>query len=348
MKITPIALAVLLGSSVGFAQQTAPTPAPGAPPTAAPDQAGRGQGGRGGGRGAAAAPRVIQIPNAPDLGYRAVANSLPLPEGQKYGQISAVAVNSQGHVFVYQRTAQPLVEFDAQGRFIRYMREGTQVRTHGLQIDKDDNIWLTDAGENTVTKINPRGETLMTIGTKGVAGTGDEGAAKGLLNVPSDVAFGPNGDIFIAQGEGGGPDPRLIRYSNDGRFISSLSLAYATGLRSNPHTIATDRNGLVYVGDRELMRIRIFQPNGTHVRDIQLQQQVCGLYIDPSDQIWVATGSDGQVMTIDRDGKVLAFTGKIGTGPGEFTEAHLITGAPNGDIYVTDTAAMQVEKFVKP
>ena len=136
-----------------------------------------------------------------------------------------------------------------------------------------------------------RGARVRTVGTKGVVGSGDEAAAQPLFNLPSDVAIAPSGDIFVAQGEAGGPDPRVIRFDRDGRFLTTWSLAYAEGSRSNPHAIEVDRNGLIYVTDREVMRIRVFQPDGTPVRDIQMENPVCGIFIDRDQQLWIATGA---------------------------------------------------------
>jgi DNA-binding beta-propeller fold protein YncE len=74
---------------------------------------------------------------------------------------------------------------------------------------------------------------------------------------------------------------------------------------------------------------------------------MCGLAFDRAGTLWAATGFDGQVMTIGRDGQVLGFAGKAGTGPGEMSEAHMVAVAPNGDVYVTDTGGHKVVKFVR-
>lgn len=317
-------------------------PVPAAPPDGTPAPTGRGRGGRGG------PPRIPFIPDAPTLAHRIVENALVLPSDQTFAVIPSVAVNSRGHVFVYHRAATPVLEFDPNGVFVRGLREGTATRAHSIRFDAQDNMWLVDSGDHTITKLSPSGEVLLTLGTKGVVGTGDADAAQSKFNIPSDVGFGPNGDIFIAQGEAGGPDPRVIRFDRTGRFLNTWSLAYTQGTRSNPHAIEVDRQGLVYVADREVMRIRIFQPDGTHVRDIQMQNPVCGLFIDRNQQMWVATGADGQVMQIDSTGKVLGFSGRRGTGPGEMTEAHMLAVAPNGDVYVADSVGRKVVKFQSP
>lgn len=313
-------------------QQEAPTQTPG----------GRGRGGRGG------PPRVAFIPDAPILAHRIIEGALVLPPPLTFAVVPSVAINSRGHIFVYHRGPTPVLEFDASGQFLRGLREGTATRAHSIRIDAQDNIWLVDSGDHTVTKLSPAGDVLLTLGTKGVVGTGDADAAQSRFNIPSDVGFGPGGDIFVAQGEAGGPDPRVIRFDRAGRFLATWSLAYKEGIRSNPHAIEVDASGLVYVADREVMRIRVFRPDGTHVRDIQLQNPVCGLFIDRNQQLWVASGADGQLLQVDWTGKVQAFAGQRGAGPGEMTEAHMVAVAPNGDVYVADSVGRKVVKFQKP
>lgn len=343
MRLFPISLLILVTSVATLAGQApqAPAPMPDSVAPIAPATGGRGRGGRGG------PPRVAFIPDAPALTHRVVEGALTLPADVTFGVIPSVAVNSQGRVFVYHRADTPLLEFEAGGRFARGLRQGTATRAHSVRIDSRDNIWLVDSGDHTVTKLSPQGDVLLTLGTKGVVGTGDADAAQSRFNIPSDVGFGPNGDIFIAQGEAGGPDPRVIRFDSTGRFINTWSLAYTQGTRSNPHAIEVDRKGLVYVADREVMRIRVFQPDGTHVRDIQMLNPVCGIYIDRDQQLWIATGADGRVMHIDWNGQVLGFAGRRGTGSGEMTEAHMLALAPNGDIYVADSVGRKVVKFQK-
>jgi len=336
---------VLLASPSALARP-AQGPSDGLQGSAAPARSGavgqRGRGGRGG------PPRAAFIPDAPALPHVAVPSPLSLPPGAEWGVVASVAINSRGHVFVYHRMPVPLVEFDEHGTFVRAFDQVKAVRAHSVRIDADDNLWLVDSGDHTVTKLGPDGRVLLVLGTPGVTGTGDADAGRALFNIPSDVAIGPGGDIFVAQGEAGGPDPRVIRFDRDGRFVTTWSLAYAEGTRSNPHAIEVDRAGLVYVADREVMRIRVFTPDGAPVRDILMQNPVCGIFIDRDQQLWMATGADGQLMHVGWDGTVLGFAGRRGTGVGEMSEAHMLAVAPNGDAYVADSVGHKVEKFARP
>lgn len=313
------------------------------PGQATPPGAGAGAGGRGRG------PRPPAfIPDAPVLPHVAVDNPLPLPEGMSYGTVASVAIDSKGHIFVFHRADVPLVEFDARGRFVRGLLQGGSTRAHSVRVDRADNLWLVDTADQTVVKVNPQGQIVMTLGTKGVVGSGDADAAKPLFNVPSDVAIAANGDIFVSQGENGGPDPRVTRFTSAGKFVNTWSLAYTQGTRSNPHAIEIAPDALVYVADREVMRLRVFRQDGTPVREIQMRNPVCGLYIDSHQQLWIATGADGQFMKLDWNGNVLGYGGRRGTGVGETNEAHMLAVAPNGDVYVADSVGRRVLKFASP
>src|SRR6202050_733129 len=117
-------------------------------------------------------PALMEPQKAPEMDYVAVADPLPLPAGMTMGASASVAFDSKSHLFVLTRGPQALVEFDENGKFLRAFGEGFR-RTHGLRIDRDGNIWLTDVGTHIVVKLDPQGKTLLTIGTKGEAGERD-------------------------------------------------------------------------------------------------------------------------------------------------------------------------------
>src|ERR1700704_1294435 len=130
-------------------------------------------------------PALLVPQTAPALDYVAVANPMPVPAGINMGAAASVAFDAKGHLFVLSRGAQPLTEFDADGKFIRTFGEGLFTRSHGLRIDKDGNIWATDVGAHVVYKLNPQGKVLMTLGTKGQRGDWNESTH--LFNEPNDI-----------------------------------------------------------------------------------------------------------------------------------------------------------------
>jgi sugar lactone lactonase YvrE len=265
------------------------------------------------------------------------------------GAAASVAFDSKGHLWVLNRGTQPLVEFDTTGKFIRAFGEGLFTRTHGLRFDRDGNIWVTDVGAHIVVKMNPEGQTLLTLGTKGEAGAWDEATGSRHLNQPNDIAFSRSGDVFIVQGHtpGAAGDPRVLKFDKTGRFIKSWGgKGKEPGKFEVAHGIAIDAKGLLWVTDRENQRIQIFDADGKFIKELKYAGLPCALDIG-NQYIYMVNGFAGQVLRLDLNGKVLAATGKPGKGVGEFGEAHFIAVSPKGELYVADSVNSAVQKFVK-
>lgn len=214
--------------------------------------------------------------NLPDLPnpYRTVSDVLRMPPGRTLGSTSAVDVDSQGDIWLFERCGanscldsnlDPILEFDRLGNYQLSFGAGMFVFPHGLTIDDDDNVWVVDAGVaegrgNQVIKFSPTGEVLLTIGQPGVRGDG----SGPLLNEPSDLAIAPNGDIYVADGHIAlQSNARIARFGPDGRFIASWGTrGDAPGELDTPHSIAIDSQGRVFVADRSNNRIQIFTSDG--------------------------------------------------------------------------------------
>jgi streptogramin lyase len=245
-----------------------------------------------------------------------------------YGVVAAIGVNSKQHVFVYQRMPVPIMEFDGQGRFVRGLREGTDTRAHGLRIDSDDNIWIVDSGAHTVTKLSPRGDVLMTLGTKGVTGSGADAASRALFNIrvtsPSyrtaissfpERAGRIRGSCISMERQVPGAGPRVY----GGPTVES-SFDRSRSQRSD------------YVADREVRASA--SSAGRHPVPISDAEPGLWPVIDRNQQLWVSTGADGMVLKVDADGKEAWHRRR---GPGQIGEGHLLTVTPTGDIYVADS-----------
>jgi len=297
--------------------------------------------------GVLSGPDPAQMEKAPDLGYMPAQFSLPLPGGMKLGAPSSVAFNSAGHMFVFNRGASPLLEFDKTGAFVRVLGEGRYTRPHGMRIDRQDNIWTTDVAGHTVTKFSPQGEVLLTFGTKGQAGGWDESANTRLLNEPTDIAFFANGDVLIVEGHGRG-EGRVLKFDKSGKFLKSWGgNGKGPGQFDQPHSIAVDGKGLVYVADRENRRVQVFDGDGKYLKEWKFAGLPCGFFVARDGQLYLTSGFAGQILRLDANGKALAATGQPGKGLGEFGEAHYMAIAPNDDIYVADTVNAVLHKFVK-
>ena len=135
---------------------------------------------------------------------------------------------------------------------------------HGATVDRDGNLWVTDArGEagkgHQVFKFSPDGKVLMTLGKAGVSGSGPD-----LFDQPTDVVVAPDGDIFVTDSHRNGKNNRVVRFRKDGTFVKEWGRkGSGPGEISEPHTIAIDSRGRLFVGDRENNRIQIFDQDGT-------------------------------------------------------------------------------------
>jgi DNA-binding beta-propeller fold protein YncE len=294
-------------------------------------------------------PALLVPQTGPELGYVAVPNPITVPAGTTMGASASVTFDAKGHLLVLTRGAQPFFEFDENGKFIRAFGDGLFMRAHGVRLDGDGNIWATDVGAHVVYKLNPQGQVLLTLGTKGEAGQWNEAAGSRKLNQPNDVAIARNGDVFIVQGHTPGPggDARVLKFDKTGKFIKSWGgKGKGPGQFEVAHGIAIDAQGLLWVADRENQRIQIFDAEGTFVRENKYAGLPCSLDIGRQ-YIYMVNGFAGQILQLDLSGKVLAATGKAGTGPGEFGEAHFIAVSPKGELYVADSVNSALLKFVK-
>jgi DNA-binding beta-propeller fold protein YncE len=290
----------------------------------------------------------------PDLGYT-YAYPLTFPNGTS-GGVSAVAMNSKGHLFAFVRNTPgkpQLFEWDQNYKLVKAWGEDIAYKAHGMAIDAQDNIWICDQFGDTVMKLSPEGKLLLTLGVKGKRGDWDEAKGIRLLWQPEDVAFAPNGDIYIGMGHANeSPNDgaaRVLHLDKNGKFINQWfgdspgpgKFSMVHGLTVNP------LNGNVYIADREEYRIVVYDGNGTFIKTIQMANLACTLYVDPHYQLWMATGLDGQIEKLDWDGNVLGSAGLgPGRGPGQFAETNYMGMDSHGNMFVGDTSVTRVTELV--
>jgi DNA-binding beta-propeller fold protein YncE len=292
-----------------------------------------------------------------------------LPPG--LGGLPSVGLDSKGNLWAFQRRAPgqaQLMKFDTNHKLVLSVGDdviGHQSKAHGLAVDADDNVWITDAGYSTVIKLSPQGKVLMTLGTRGKRGDWDEAKGQRLLWQPVMVAFGKNNDVYIAEGhanespnDAGGPDPannigasRIIHLTRDGKFIGQwFGDEVGQGKFDSAHGLAVDpSNGDVWIGDREQYRIVVYSGDGKFLRTMQMRNLVCAIHFDNDGNPWMGSGQDGQFLKLTRDGKVVgAIGGGMGIGPGQFTEASYFVFDRAGNLYAGDTSVGRVTVMRKP
>jgi hypothetical protein len=149
----------------------------------------------------------------PDLGYQVVPDWPQLPEGVNLRETASAAVDARGHVFVFHRGPKPIMEFDRDGALIRAWGDGTFVNPHALRFDPEGNLWAVDNGGHFIVKMNPSGRIRMVLGRRDVPGT-----TESLFNGPTDIAFAPNGDLYVTDGYG-----NTLQSHHDGADIFAVS-----------------------------------------------------------------------------------------------------------------------------
>jgi len=292
-----------------------------------------------------------------------------LPPG--FGGVPAVALDSKGSLWVYQRAevGKPqLFKFDPNYKNILQVGQdviGYQEKAHGMAVDAEDNVWITAATTATVMKISPEGKLLLTIGERGRRGDWDEAKGQRLLWEPVMIAFAPNGDVYIGEGHGNespndtdSDDPannigasRIIRLDKNGKFINQwYGNEVGQGKFNSAHGLAVDpTNGDVWIGDREDYRIVVYSGDGKFLKTMQMRNLVCALYFDSRGEPWMASGQDGQFLKMDRSGKVLGAIGNgMGIGHGQFIEASYWVMDRQDNLYAGDTSVGRVTKMVAP
>ncbi|MEO8678311.1 MAG: hypothetical protein ABI665_04645 [Vicinamibacterales bacterium] len=310
--------------------------------------------------------------------YNTVEGWAKLPAGRTWGSTSAVEIDKDGKsVWVAERCGanscwdaakgemskdDTVLKFDNTGKLVKSFGAGMMVFPHGIHVDKDGNIWVTDGNDNLprrrpgapatdplppmpakvighqVFKFSPDGKVLLTLGKAGGNPVGADAADPASFYAPNDVITYPNGDILVGEGHGG-PNSRLIKFDKTGKFLMQYGKK-GTGLEGEfdqPHSLAFDSKGRLFVADRANNRIQILDPVTLHTTDTWYQfSRLSGIFIK-DDIVYGADSESGSVnpahgawkrgMRIGsaKDGKVTAF---IPDPTGEGVTFAMVDGKP--------------------
>ena len=314
--------------------------------------------------------------------YRQVAGWATLPGGRTPGAVGKVTMDPDGeHLWAVVRcdaTARdrfgnecldsdldPVLKFDMDGNVVESFGGGMFIWPHGIHVDSEGNVWVTDAVAegrtpagtrgHQVIKFSATGEVLMTLGTPGKPGVGNNS-----FNAPADVVVADNGDIFVADGHGDNTNNRVVKFSKDGTFIKSWGkTGYAPGEFRTLHAIAMDAEGRIYVGDRSNNRIQIFDQEGEFLAQWTQFGRPSGIFFDDHGRIYVA---DSESDDVQNPGWEMGIRiGEVATGwvtefilypwgdPRETrgNGAEFVAVDPDGNIYGGEPRPRRIQKYIR-
>jgi DNA-binding beta-propeller fold protein YncE len=285
--------------------------------------------------------------------YRVVENWAKLPEGWEFKDAAAVACDRKDNVYVFNRGEHPMMVFDREGNFLRSWGEGMYPRAHGLHIDANDILYLTDDGGHVVRKCTTEGKVLLELGVPGKPAPYMSGEP---FHRCTHTALSPKGEIYVSDGYG---NAKVHKFSPDGkRLLSWGEPGTDPGQFNIVHNIVTDVEGWVYVADRENHRVQVFDGNGKYETQWVNMHRPCGLYCcraAAGTEPRFIIGELGPGMKVNRnvpnigprlsivDGKGTAIArlgGQHGPGleAGKFIAPHGIAVDSRGDIYVGEVS----------
>ncbi len=290
--------------------------------------------------------------------YRPTPDWQRLPDGWSYPEVAGIATDSRGRLFVFNRSEHPLIVLNPDGSFVASLAEKLFNRPHGVHIGPDDAVYCTDDNGHVVRKLTPDGELLMTFGTGQPSDTDIvDGDYRSLtrcgppFNLPTNVALGAEGDLFITDGYG---NARVHHFAPDGTLLHSWGEPGAgPGQFNLPHGIAVAPDGMVFVADRENSRLQLFTPQGEFVAEWTDIARPCQVFVDAEGTVYVAElgwtagmysgntppspdATGGRVSIFTREGELLARWGggSDPCGPADFFAPHDIWVDGAGNLFV--------------
>lgn len=319
--------------------------------------------------------------------YRTVEGWAKMPEGRTWGATSAVDIDRDGKsIWVAERCGAnsclnsdlPVVlKFDENGKLVRSFGAGMMIFPHGIHVDRQGNIWVTDGQDNKprrargaapdsplppppaklighqVFKFSPEGKLLMTLGVAG-GSTEKEGFFQ-----PNDVVTDQNGDIYVAEGHGG-DNARIIVFDRNGKYLREFGKkGSGRGEFDQPHGLAFDANGRLFVADRSNNRIQILDKSGKFLEEWLQFSRPSGVFIDKKGMIYVADSESGSVGSARsrtdwkrgirigslNDGKVIALIPDPAENPPSTSSAEGVAVDDAGNIYGAEVGQRALKRY---
>jgi DNA-binding beta-propeller fold protein YncE len=307
----------------------------------------------------------------PTIPYEAEVLHLKTPDDRMVGETVGVALNSEGHIFVETRTgntgpargatAAALYEFDHDGNWVKEWGHGSYGWSfaHEVEVDRYDNVWVTDEGSNMVMKFNPQAEVELVLGRKAEAidylerylergqttEAGGTGAGRpNSFDRPTNVTWDTDDNIYVADGYG---NSRVAKFSPDGEYLGTIGTrGRDVGQFSTPHDIDSDDQGLVYVADRGNNRVQVLDNDLNVVRVIDGIRSPWAICIsDGPTQYLYSADVGGTIYKVTLDGRVLGKFGSMGKGVGQIFWPHSLACPSENEIYLGEVQNWRVQRL---
>jgi DNA-binding beta-propeller fold protein YncE len=337
---------------------------------------------------------VLGQQSAPEIPFESMHRPLKYSPDMNLGEVLGVAVNSQGHVVVlnhpghansgapiWANSTTQLLEFDERGEFVREIGKGVYgiAYSHQIRFDDQDNLWVVDKAANTVIQFDPEGYVMMNLGRREEGYHGmvelpspqEARAFAGYFNGATDVAWDPQGNIFVSDGY---INSRMVKFDKHGNFLMDWgSYGSEIGQFRLPHAMVVDNAGNVYVADRGNRRIQVFDANGNFQRVLVLNVPFPADYQPPfsgvnperrlpaatapwsmcltdssPQELWVSDEEPGRIYRMTLDGRILGWLGSAGRQPGQFNWVHSLdcSQLDEGILWVADMNNWRIQKLL--
>lgn len=295
--------------------------------------------------------------------YELVNNWPQLPVGYVLGNPTGIGIDSDQHIFVFSRgdrkwtepfpesliSSNTILELDRNtGKIMNSWGANVFIMPHGLTVDKQNNVWVTDVGLHQVFKFTHDGKLLMKWGTGRIAGTDST-----HFNLPTDVAVAEDGSFYVSDGYG---NSRVVKFSATGNYLFSWgTMGNKPGEFNLPHAIDLDEKGNVYVADRENSRIQEFDANGKFINQWNNPNygKMYSLAVNKKDNALIGVdyvvddtvpkGSD--ILFFEKSNVQATAIGRSGSYTGPVCRYHDVAIDDEGNLYVGDILGNSIQKF---
>jgi sugar lactone lactonase YvrE len=315
---------------------------------------------------------VNDLPNPYQPGER---NWAKHADGRTWGSTAGIDIGPKGEIWAIDRCGVNSCEGSdlptvhqldpATGNVVRSIGARLFAFPHGLHVDRDGNIWVTDGQASKdgtkghqVWKLSPDGKVLMRLGKAGQKGGGPD-----MFDEPCDVITAANGDIFVSDGHLGqqatataATASRIVKLSRDGKFLKAFGKwGAAPGELKTPHAMVIDSRNRLIVADRGNMRIQIYDLDGNLLDSWPQFSRVSGLFIDRNDMLYAIDSEStannhkgwkkGVRIGSAKDGKVMYFVPGHQTDNPDGAAGEGIAVDANGTIYAAENTLRGITRY---